>query len=229
MGLEWKNVSGWNDRLYFYAQNGYTRRATLFFDRPFLFGKAKIDGQFGLYWVNDKEIGYNTVDGILQLARLENDRIRNYFIGTATFGKRFGPRRQLQLNLSYLYYHLQDSIRDFNPRYLTNPGNVEHYPSIGLSYIEDQRDWRAFPLKGYKYSASLRMRGFPGLGTSLFGKAAFAFSHHIPLSRRWNFAYGTQNFFLLGNRVPYFDKYFIGFGSFWRGYDYYVIDGPVVI
>lgn len=228
MGLEWKNVSGWNDRLYFYAQNGYTRRATLIFNRPFLFAKAKIDGKFGLYWVNDKEIGYNTVNGVLQLARLENDRIRNYFIGTATFGKRFGARRQLQLNLSYLYYHLQDSIRDFNPNYLTNSGNVEHYPSVGLSYIEDQRDWHAFPLKGYKYSASLRMRGLPGIGTSVFGKAAFSFSHHIPLSRRWNFAYGTQNFFLLGDRVPYFDKYFIGFGSFLRGYEYYVIDGSFV-
>jgi hypothetical protein len=37
-----------------------------------------------------------------------------------------------------------------------------------------------------------------------------------------------QQFLLLGNRVPYFDKYFIGFGSFLRGYEPFVIDGSIV-
>lgn len=229
LGVEWKNVSGWNDRMYLYAQNGYTRRLSLQFTRPFLFPQAQIDGSFGVFLSNDKEIGYNTVDGVLQLARLQESRIRTSFIGTATFSKRFGPRRQLQFNFGYLYYHLQDSIRIFNPRYLTRDANEEYYPTVGISWVEDQRDWHSFPLEGLKYSASVRLRGLPGLGTTRFVKATLSFSHHLPLSKRWNFAYGTQNFFLFGDRVPYYDKFFVGLGnSFLRGYEYFVIDGSFV-
>jgi hypothetical protein len=68
----------------------------------------------------------------------------------------------------------------------------------------------------------------PGLGTSFFGKAGVGFSHHIPVSKRWNFAYGHQSFFLLGKKVPYYDKFFIGFGSFLRGFEPYVVDGSYV-
>ncbi|HHG85584.1 MAG TPA: hypothetical protein ENJ82_12625, partial [Bacteroidetes bacterium] len=225
---EWQNVSGWNDRFYFYGQNGYSRRLSVLFSRPFLFPKAQIDGRFGLFLVNDKEIGYGTIDGALQLARLREHRIRKSVTATATFSKRFGPRRQLQLGFAYLYYQLQDSIQYFNPSYLTSANNIEQYPSISLSFVEDQRDWRAFPLQGYKYSISVRQRGIFGLGTTQFTKIALSFSHHIPLSKHWNFAYGTQSFFLLGKRAPFFDKYFIGFGSFLRGYEYYVIDGSFV-
>lgn len=228
LGLTWQNVSGWNDNLYIYGQNGYSRRVTAQFYRPFLFAKPQIDGTFSFFYVNNKEIGYNTVDGYLQLARLRNHRMRNSYILQATFGKRFTARDQVQLTGGYQYFQLHDSIRYFNDRYLTDGATVEQYPFVTLSYINDQRDMRSFPLAGYKYSAYFKQLGLPGVGTSAFSKVGISFSHHISLSKRWNFAYGTQNYFLLGRKVPYYDKFFIGFGSFLRGFEPYVIDGSFI-
>lgn len=228
MGLTWQNVSGWNDNLYVYAQNGYSRRITAQFYRPFLFAKAQIDGTFSFYYVNNKEIGYNTVEGYLQLARLRTHRMRQSYTAQATFGKRFSARDQVQLTGGYQYFRLHDSIRYFNDRYLTDGATVEAYPFVTLSYQNDQRDMRSFPLAGYKYSAFFKQLGLPGLGTSVFSKVGLSFSHHIPLSKRWNFAYGSQSYFLLGRKVPYYDKFFIGFGSFLRGFEPYVIDGSFV-
>jgi outer membrane protein assembly factor BamA len=228
LGLTWQNVSGWNDNLYVYAQNGYSQRVTAQFYRPFLFPKPQIDGTFSFYYVNNKEIGYGTSDGFLQLARLRTQRMRESYTVQATFGKRFTARDQLQFTAGYQYFSLNDSIRYFNDRYLTDGATVEQYPFVNISYQNDQRDMRSFPLSGYKYSAFFRQLGLPGVGTSVFSKVGLSFSQHLALSKRWNFAYGTQSYFLLGRKVPFYDKFFIGFGSFLRGFEPYVIDGSFV-
>ena len=228
LGLSWQNFTGWNDQVYLYAQNGYSRRVTAQFYRPFLFPKLEVDGTFSFYYVNNKEIGYNTSSGFLQLARLKEHRMRNSYLGSVTLGKRFTARDQFQVSAGYQHFQLHDSIRYFNDRYLTDGATVEWYPYAGLSYVNDQRDMKAFPLKGYKYSAFVRQLGLPGLGTSSFGKVGISFSHHIPIGKRWNFAYGSQNFWLLGRKVPYYDKFFVGLGNFLRGFEPYVVDGSYV-
>lgn len=225
LGIDWGNFTGYNDRLYAYGQIGYSRRATLQYRRPFLFPKPQIDGTLTFQYVNNKEIGYGTVDGVLQLARLRQESMREYYIGSIGFAKRFSPRDQLQWSVGYQYFKPNDSIVFFNDKYLTDGARAEHYPSVQVGYVRDERDIRSFPLKGFKYGASARLNGLPGIGTSLFGKFTASFSHHIALTERWNFSYGSQLFALAGREVPYYDKFFVGFGSFLRGYERYVVDG----
>ncbi len=228
LGVEWSNLSGWNDKLTVYAQGGYTQAVTATYSRPFLFPKAKVDGTAFFSILNDKEIGYGTQGGYLQLARLNDERMRQSYTGQLTLGKRFSARKILYGFAAYQYFHINDSITFFNTEYLPYNLTAIHYPSVGMSYVNDQRDVRSFPLSGHKYGGSFRFLGIPGVSSTHFGKMAFSFSHHIPLNKRWNFAYGSQQFFLLGKQVPFFDKYFIGFGSFLRGYEPHVIDGSAI-
>jgi outer membrane protein assembly factor BamA len=237
MGVEWYNLTGWNDKLYFYAQGGYQQMFIAQYYRPFLFPKPKIDGSCAFTYINDKEIGCGTQNGYLQLLRLKAQRMRQSYTGQLFFNKRLSPREQIQLTAAYQYFKINDSIHvseaidsglHCNTRYLPVTQNTVHYPSLGLSYVNDQRDIRSFPLSGYKVGLGLRHFGLPGLSAVNFAKLSLSFSHHIPLGKRWNFAYGSQQFMLLGKDVPFFDKYFIGFGSFLRGYEPYVIDGSFV-
>ncbi len=228
LGVDWQNISGWNDKGYIYVQNGYQQIITTQYNRPFLFPKAKIDGTASFYYVNDKEIGYGTEGGHLKLVRLTAQRMRQSYTGQISLSKRLSPRTMIHGTAAYQSFRINDSIAFFNPDYLPNRQTKTHYPSLGLSFVNDQRDIRSFPLSGYKYQASIRGFGLPGISNTQFAKVALSFSHHIALSKRWNFAYGTQQFMLLGNRIPYFDKYFIGFGSFLRGYEPYVIDGSFI-
>ena len=228
LGVEWQNFTGWNDRLLLYGQNGYSRRISVQLRRPFIFGGPNTDALFTYRHVSNKEIGYATEDGILQLARLQDHRIRNSHTGSVMFTRRLSPRKQLQFSASYQYFRLHDSIQYFNPLYLTNGNRVEQYPILGFAFVNDQRDLFSFPLKGHKLSFSIRKQGLFGWGTSDFAKFSASWSHHIPIGKRLNFAYGNQTFMLLGKQVPYYDKYFVGFGSFLRGYEYFVIDGSFV-
>lgn len=228
MGVDWYNFSGWNDRFSIYAQGGYTQAFTTSYSRPFLFPKPKIDGTVVLTYLNDKEIGFDTHGGYLNLIRDSLERMRQSYTGQVTFGKRFSPRKIFHVFGAYQYFRLSEIVRDTNPEYLPHGLSSIHYPSLGVSYVNDQRDVRSYPLQGFKYGASFRYLGIPGLSSVNFGKVALSFSHHIPLSKRWNFAYGSQQFVLLGKQVPFFDKYFIGFGSFLRGYEPNVIAGSLV-
>lgn len=228
MGVEWGNLSGWNDRGFIYAQNGYSQEISSQYQRPFLFPKAKVDGAFTFQYINNKEIGYSTDGGYLQLARLTESRMRKSFTGQVVLSKRLSARKMIHGTVAYQSIALNDSIRYFNPEYLPDNRTQIDYPSVGLSFVNDQRDIRSFPLSGYKYGGSIRAFGVPGLSAAQFAKVSLSFSHHIALTKRWNFAYGSQQFLLLGDRIPYFDKYFIGFGSFLRGYEPYVIDGSFI-
>ncbi|HEX2901437.1 MAG TPA: POTRA domain-containing protein, partial [Bacteroidia bacterium] len=84
LGVEWSNLSGWNDKLVVYAQGGYTQALTATYSRPFLFPKPKIDATVSLTFLNDKEIGYGTAGGYLQLARLNDERMRQSYTGQLT-------------------------------------------------------------------------------------------------------------------------------------------------
>lgn len=225
MGVQWSNFTGWNDDLNIYAQGGYSRRINAVYSRPFLFPRIRVDGTFGFRYLNNKEVGYGTVGGILQLARLTGKPIRRTYMGFVTMSKRFSPRKYLHLTADYQVFDPHDSITYYNDRYLTTANGTEYYPSLNLSWVNDQRDVFSFPLKGSRFAATLRHSGFPGLGTTVFTKAGFTFAFHHPLSKRWNIAMGTDNYIIIGNRIPYFDKLFIGTRTYIRGYESYVIDG----
>ncbi|MCB9231732.1 MAG: BamA/TamA family outer membrane protein [Bacteroidia bacterium] len=227
-GLIFENLTGRHDDMSVYGQLGYSRRFSMGYQRPFLFPKAKIGAEFGYNYVNYKEIGFGTKDSYLQLARLKGTPMQIQHLGYVEFFKRFTPRKKLLLGAMFNYFNPSDSILEYNDRYLTTGSNNEYYPSIYLSYRNDQRDWASYPLSGYKYYFILRQSGLPGLGTAHFLRISMGFSHHIPLSKRWNIAYGSQNFILLGKKVPFFDKFFVGWGENVRGYERYVIDGSFI-
>ena len=228
VGVDWSNFSGSNDKLLIWVQGGYAKGASLLYLRPFLFPKAKIDGSFSFIYVNNKEIGYSTEQGVLQLARLQNSPMRVSYTAQALFSKRFSPRKNIKFGVQYDYFRPSDSIRYFNDQYLTSNKNVEYYPSIIVSYLNDQRDIRYFPLNGYKHDFRIQQTGMKGLSTTSFMKISGSVSYHKALKPWLNIAYGTENHLLLGDQVPYFDKQFIGFGAMIRGYEAYVVDGALV-
>ncbi|MBK9447848.1 MAG: hypothetical protein IPN95_00235 [Bacteroidetes bacterium] len=130
--VEWSNLSGWNDKLTVYAQGGYTQAVTATYSRPFLFPKAKVDGTAFFSILNDKEIGYGTQGGYLQLARLNDERMRQSYTGQLTLGKRFSRRGRFCMDSPPTNtFHINDSITFFNTEYLPYNLTAIHYPSVG--------------------------------------------------------------------------------------------------
>ena len=231
LGVTIQNLTGRNETLDLYGQSGYSRRASFTFIRPYIMKKWRADLKVGYRYKNLKEIGYGTIGGVLQLARLGGklSSMQESHQGIVELHKRFSLRKIMVFGLKFDYFIPSDSVAIYNDKYISHAEKgVEHYPSFYIEFENDQRDLRSWPMQGFKYELIARYSGLPGVSTTQFGRISATFSHHIPLSKRFNIAYGTYNFLLIGKRVPYFDKYFIGFDYWVRGYERYVIDGSFI-
>ena len=90
--------------------------------------------------------------------------------------------------------------------------------------------------KEERYQLLMRLAGPEGMGTHQFAKVGFTWAEYIPLSRRFNFAYGVQNIVTFGKSLPYYEKSAIGLSrkdlpgisTELRGYERYAIDGSMV-
>lgn len=241
--LQWRNVTGRNELLSFYGQLGYSKRLYVDFFRPFIFPKKRIDLWSGVHHTNVREIIYGTIDGRLQRAAIESEPLRKSFRAYIGLRKRFTPYESLYTELTYQSYQFADSIYAFGlegdpSNFIPSRDGREQYPSFTAQYVKDLRDLRTFPLNGWKYQFFFRAAGNIGGGpqSTRFLKIGGTWSHYIPISKRWNFGYGTHHVASVGKYIPFFEKNFIGLGrrefsgisKTLRGYQSYLIDGSYV-
>lgn len=242
LSLSIRNLSGRNETLYLYGQLGFSRRFVADFQRPAILPRQNVDLIAGFSHINEKEIIYGTENGIVQWGRVENEPLQRSYTGYLGFRKRFSVYNSLFAEINYSAYRFADSLYQFalrgeQARYITTDFGQEYYPSLVIDYAHDKRDIRAYPLSGTKYQLFFRIAGGPqAVSTTRFVKLGATWAQHIPLSNRWNFAYGIHNVLTLGKHLPYFEKNFIGIkrrefpniSSNLRGYEPYAIDGSFV-
>ncbi len=235
-GIIWNNVSGRDDRIDCYVQFGFSKRVELEFIRPAIWWEQNADLLVNFQYVTEPEIIYGTDSAKVQWGETTTTNLRRRIEGKIGLKKRFTPRSDLTLQVGYHHFHFSDSIYVLAPTFITSDMGNEYYPAISLTFANDQRDYRSFPLNGYKLQLMFRQAGLPGWGTTSFSKLGFSWSQYLPLSTRWNLGYGLHNMMTIGKRVPFFEKNFVGIktrefaglSSNIRGYQRYAIDGGFV-
>jgi outer membrane protein assembly factor BamA len=234
LNLEWKNVTGRNELLNFYGQLGFSQRFYVDFERPAIIPSQFIDLLIKARYIREPEIIYGTKDAIPQWGATYTEPLRKINSLRVGLRKRFGDvRKSLYLEAGYHHYQFADSLPTFNPSFIPTDQNQIQYPSLVVTFANDQRDYKAFPLKGFKYQLLFRQVGLGNENSTTFTKLGATWAHHLPLNKRWNFTYGTHLMFSFGENIPFFEKNFIGYrtGEFRgisydvRGYDPYTIDG----
>jgi outer membrane protein assembly factor BamA len=236
LGLNWRNVTGWNETLNIKTQLGFTQRLTVEYIRPALFYKENIDLLATFRFINEKEVIVRTEEGIPEWENTVNEPLQQTLFGSLALRKRFSVTQSIEAELNFKQVRFSDSIYIFNDKFIPSSDGKEYYPSIVLTFADDKRDLKNYPLQGIKYQFIFRFSGPPGLASTSFVKVGGSFAHHIPLSRRLNFSYGFHQMFAFGDRIPFYEKNFIGIdrkefrslGYNLRGYERYAIDGAHV-
>jgi len=241
LNVGWRNLTGRNETLSFSGQLGFSKRFRIDFNRPAIFRKQNIDLRAGYRFINEKEIILGTQNGLVQWRSIESEPLQISHEPYLAFRKRISLYKNLYVEMGYKWISFADSLylletAPLGENFITGPNGKEAYPSFILQYSVDRRDIRSFPLKGYKYQVFGRYTGIRGISTSQFGKIGATFAQHIPLNKRWNFAYGSHLIFSIGDSIPYFEKNFIGtsrreflgISTTLRGYEPYVIAGSFV-
>lgn len=234
----WRNLTGQNETLSARFLWGFSRKIDARFLRPALFRKANIDLYMTAHYAYEPEIIIGTENGRVQWRRLETQPLRRSYGAYGEIRKRLSPQRWYSIGIGYDDFRLADSLFSFQlsgetARFSTDYQRREAYPTVSVNYIVDKRDVRAFPLKGHKLHVFSRYTGWGGSFSSHFAKVGFSWAHHIPLSRRWNLAYGIQSIHTIGRRIPFFEKSYLGLYHIdfphinheIRGYEPYAIGG----
>lgn len=213
--FQWKNVTGRNETITMFGQLGFSQRLRIDVLRPSL-SRQKLDHRFGLGYQNQHEFIIGTEDGLAQWRRVDNEPIITLWKGYIGARRRFGIYRMLSTELRFEHYRFSDSLYSFSlengpASTITTQNGREYFPSLIVQFYEDKRDYRSFPLSGWKYQLLGRFSGGPGgISTTSFGKVGVTWAHHLPISERFNFSYGTQHLLSMGDSIPFFSKSFLG-------------------
>ncbi len=234
--VEWRNITGRNETLTVGGHLGFSQRLSVDLLWPAL-QFSRLNTRLGLRYNNQHETIIGTEGGKAQWRRVETEPLQTSWEAYAGVRKRFDLYKTLYVELHYHSFQFSDSLYAFSlegqpANTLTNARGVDRYPGLLVQFFEDRRDYRGYPMSGWKYQVMGRITGGPAkVASTSFGKVGLSWAHHLPLGGRWNFAYGSHHIWTIGQRVPFFAKStlgidrseFLGMSTNLRGYQPYAM------
>ena len=218
------NLTGRNDKLATTAQFGFTNRYQLLYQIPYIDKEQTVGLTVATSFSNNKSVSYNTVNHRQLFVESDDIIRRRYYAGTTI---RYRPSfySTHRFSLGYSRVSIGDTIQVLNAEYLNDNARLQRHMELSYSFIWDNRDYFAYPLKGNIYGVEVTKAGL-GLFNELnmlMIKASVGTFH--TLGGKFYLANRTTAFYNFSDKVPYFER--VGFGykpDFIRGYERNVIE-----
>jgi len=220
--LNYRNVTGKNDRLSLTFVNGYTKQMAARYEGLFLDKEMKWSVNAGFAFGKKKEVNYNTFQN-KQLFFKYGEFIHSYFRTSVDVSYRKAIRTKHTFTLGYYNENVADTVYRLNPKFAGENRRIR-YPELAykLSYFDV--DFIPYPTSGYAGELHLSKRGF-NEPVNLWQFTAKA-SGSWPLNEKWFTNLRVLGMVKLPFEQPYIAQGFMGGNDvFMQGYEYYSIDG----
>jgi outer membrane protein assembly factor BamA len=114
-----------------------------------------------------------------------------------------------------------------NPDYLLNGSNFQHRLILGYEFVKDHRNYKAYPLEGWYFSASFRNHVLFGENkVSDYAVIQSRFSRYVKLAPKHYTAHLVKVQVSAPKIQPYYNQKGMGYEEdYIRGYEKYLIDG----
>jgi outer membrane protein assembly factor BamA len=234
--LSWRNCSGRNENLLLQAQGGFSQRFWLRYDLPALLPREWVDLKLRFAAAREQSLLLGALGGQPRWEGLSSRPLQRRWLAKAGLMKRYSPYRSFYVDAGFAHYRLDDSLPALLERagleaYLPGEGLEAAYPSFSAHFVDDRRDWQAFPLTGVRFQLFARVAGPALRGQTAFAKLSAAVSAYRPLGRRWNLAGSLYALHTAGRQIPFFEKTalgisrseFLGQQDELRGYEPYLL------
>lgn len=229
-GLDWSqlNLTGRADALKIKAQFGYTNTYELAYRSPGLNRNRTLGLEASLAYSRAHELSYITTGNKLQFLKVRESWQLEQLRASVTLISRPKLFRSQSFTLEYRDNQVSDTIaRVLNPDYYLNGNSRQRHFSAVYSHTFDYRDFRPYPLKGWRAIVELRKNGLlPSDDLQVFRAFVewdqyFSFNQWLSLE-----LVGKLRTSLPRKKLPQSNNQALGYGgNLVRGYDYYVIDG----
>ena len=223
--LQQENFRGRLEKLHFSIKLGYQQQVSLLYETPYVNKSKTIGAGLFLEASREHEVGYITQNDKLLFYR--SDEFLQKMQNAAIF-IRYRPQIHLShyLSIGINHYQFSDTLGRLNPEYSGIEKKETLIPVVSYLLKADFRDNRSYPLKGWYADALAEGFGIiPGADYNFLTLRTSA-RVHVPLSTRWNMAFGAASKLSSGGLKPRFLNRSLGYDrDYVRGYEYNVIDG----
>lgn len=227
LGIDHINLTGRKDKLRMKVQHGYTRKYEIKYNYPYL---SRTWGAFGeIFYANQKEIGYQTIENKVIFEKLEDERILLQRFRTG-FGLNYRPDLFNFHDIKIEYHHNQIDefvAEELNPDYFLNGDTDLRFFALKYDYTHDQRVFNLYPEGGYLLFVNVTKEGLGLFGDFNNLSLAAGLEKYYKLGKNWIWGgrlKAKSN--LIRNKIAYANNTGLGYGNdVIRGYELYVTDG----
>ena len=227
--LDYRNVSGNNDRLVGVAEFGFLNRFLIAYQRPYIDRAQRTGLRFDVSYQTNKEIAYRSRFDKLVFLRSEELLRKRVFVG-ASLTRRNGFYQFQSLGLRYVRNQIADTVARINPTYYGDGRTRQQYLQLSYGYRFDRRDNVAYPLRGTLVTGDVFWYGLLPRDdlnqVELVVSAARFWALSNQPNGRWFASSGVRGQVISPRRQPYNDLRGLGYNQeVVRGYELYSIDG----
>lgn len=227
LGIDHINLTGRKDKIKMKVQHGYTRKYEIKYNYPYL---SRTWGAFGeIFFANQKEIAYKTVNNKPLFKKLEDERImlRRFRTG---FGLNYRPNIFNFHDFKIEYHH--NSINEYvaeklNPDYFLNGATDLRYFALKYDYTHDRRVFNLYPEGGYLLFANITKEGLGLFNDFNNLSISTGFEKYVKMGKNWILGGRMKaKTNLIRNKIAFANNTGLGYGNdVVRGYELYVADG----
>lgn len=229
-GLDWSqlNLTGRADALKAKLQFGFTNRYELAYRSPGLNRNRTLGLEASLSYSRAHELSYKTTANKLDFLKVRESWQIEQVLASVTLISRPKLFISQSFTLEFRDNMVSDTIaKVLNPDYFLNSDTRQRHFSAVYAASFDYRDFRPYPLKGWRAILEVRKNGLlPSDDLQLFRAFAewdqyFSFNKWLSLE-----LVGKVRTSLPRRKPPQSNNQALGYGgNLVRGYDYYVVDG----
>lgn len=218
------NITGRNDKLNVYLQNGYTRLVALTYENPFVGKSLKHGLSFEMSFAQNREINYTTRDNQQVFYSDSKGFIRKKMVIGAGYSYRKGSLERHTVKMNYTFETVNDTIAVLNPKFFGEGKTSQSFPELYYRYQYLGVNYIPYPTKGFRWDFSFTKRGFGGT-MDLWQFNAKA-GKYWPLPKKFFYSLQADATLKLPFDQPFYNQPMMGYGdNYMRGMEYYVIDG----
>ena len=217
------NFRGRNELLKANFQHGFNRKYELFYTVPYFNKKRDLGFSVGGSVYQSHSVDYNAVKNELLTLRQE-DKFpiqKRYAYGSIIW--RENVQKQTSFTASYHQEQISDSTFALNPEFFSGIQNRK-YLELEVLRTLNFRNTFSYPLSGHFLQLGLGQQ-IAINGNQHHTTAFVKFSDYVPLKKQFYYSYSVEGQSRLASNLAYYDNVALGYKSYIRGYELYVIGG----
>lgn len=226
VSLKHFNFRGLNQKISFTARFGYTKQFSGSFSIPNLNKKQTLGLFLGAGYYENDQIAYNTSNNEREFYTNSENKARKLYQYKVGLSYRENIFLSHYFEMSYFDAFVQDSVITLQPDYFVKSKSRMQFLRAIYIIKYDTRDYKQYPLKGFSVYSLFQQDGLGVVNRDGLGvfTTVLEYNHHYKLMDRFYAAYGLRGK-VNWNDPPYYLTRALGYGSFVRGYELFVIDG----